>query len=394
MQLAAAKLAGMLPEPVFGPRRRGYLSFVSALLLAVASFSRSFQKYVMRVTPLAAGLVAGAALLAGACTSLKPTTFNAVPDTGPRTATVAFYNLENLFDTQDDPAINDQDFLPTSALKWDDARYRTKLTQMASVIEQLGSPNGPDVLGVSEVENRKVLQDLVAQPALASRKYQVIHFDSPDPRGIDVALIYKPDRFQPTSQRAVPLPLPDTTMGTRDVLLVSGKLNGESITFMVNHWPSRRSGSVSVRRRYAAADLVRGLVDAELQVNPQARILLMGDFNDYPTDSSITQHLRASYDAKNLPNGQLFNALYDAHQRGEGTHFYRQKGTVLDQMMLSPGLMGNDGLHFIGTGNIYKPARLLSTEEKYRGEPLRTYGGKKYLGGFSDHLPVYLTLTK
>ncbi len=349
----------------------------------------------MRVTPIAAGLVAAAALLtATACTSIKPTTFANPTDTGPRTATVAFYNLENLFDTQDDPKINDQDFLPTSPLQWDDARYRTKLSQMASVIEQLGSPNGPDVLGVSEVENARVLQDLVAQPALASRGYRIIHFDSPDPRGIDVALIYKPDRFQPTVQKAVPVILPDTAMGTRDVLLVSGKLNGEPITFLVNHWPSRRSGSVSIRRRYAVADMVRGLVDTELATNPQARVLLMGDFNDFPTDSSITQHLRASYDAKTLPNGQLFNALYDAHQRGEGTHFYRKKGTVLDQMMLSPGLMGNDGLHFIGTGNIYKPARILSTEEKYAGEPLRTYAGKKYLGGFSDHLPIYLTLTK
>ncbi len=349
----------------------------------------------MRVTPLAAGFTTAAALLATvACTSIKPSTFSNPTDIGPRSATVAFYNLENLFDTQDDPAINDQDFLPTSDQKWDDARYRTKLTNMASVIEQLGSPNGPDVLGVSEVENRKVLVELLAQPALAGRNYKFIHFDSPDPRGIDVALIYKPDRFEPTAQRAVPLTLPDTVMGTRDVLFVQGKLNGEPITFIVNHWPSRRSGTASVRRRYAAADMVRGLVDKELQADPQARVLLMGDFNDYPTDSSITQHLRASYDAKNLPNGQLFNALYDAHQRGEGTHFYQRKGTVLDQMILSPGLMGNTGLHFIGTGNIYKPARLMSTDERYAGEPLRTYVGKKYLGGFSDHLPVYLTLTK
>lgn len=332
-------------------------------------------------------------LAAAACTSIQPTTFTP-PDTGPRTATVAFYNLENLFDTQDDPAINDQDFLPTSDLKWDETRYRAKLANMASVIEQLGSDNGPDVLGVCEVENKRVLQDLVSQPALVSRRYQFVHFDSPDPRGIDVALIYKPDRFQPTAQRAVPVTLPDTTMGTRDVLLVKGKLNGEPITFIVNHWPSRRSGPISLRRRYAVADMVRGLVDAELAIDPQARVLLMGDFNDFPTDSSITHHLRASYDAKNLPNGQLFNALYDAHQRGEGTHYYRQKGSVLDQMMLSPGLMGNTGLRFIGTGNVYKPDRLLSTETRYAGEPLRTYGGKKYLGGYSDHLPIYLKLTK
>ena len=199
------------------------------------------QKYVPRVAPYAA------ALWLAACAPVKSPTFTQVPDEAPRTAVIGFYNTENLFDTQDDPATNDQDFLPTSDLKWDDVRYRAKLSNLASVIEQLGSPNGPDVLGLSEVENQKVLNDLVNTSALQARKYKIIHFESPDPRGIDVALLYKADRFTPTAQRAIPVPLPDTVMGTRDLLFVQGKLNGEPITFIVNHWPSRRGGQEKAR---------------------------------------------------------------------------------------------------------------------------------------------------
>lgn len=364
------------------------------LVVGVFSFA---QKYVMPVTPLTARLAAGTALLAAvACTSIKPSTFATPVDTGPRTATVAFYNLENLFDTQDDPKTNDQDFLPGGALQWDDARYRAKLTNMASVLEQLGSPSGPDVVGLCEVENRKVLEDLVRQPAIASRRYQIVHFDSPDPRGIDCALLFKPDRFVLGTSRALPITLPDTTMGTRDALVVSGQLNGETIAFVVNHWPSRRGGrGESDQRRRAAADQVRKLVEAQTAVNPQARVLLMGDFNDTPLDSSIVGHLKATYDIKNLRDGQLYNAFYDYQVRGLGTICYRQKCDVFDQMILSPGLCGNDGLRYqAGSANVYKPERMQSQEEKYKGEPLRTFGGKKYLGGFSDHYPVYLTLTK
>lgn len=332
--------------------------------------------------------------LAAACTTINSSSFNTVPMEEHRTATVAFYNLENLFDTQDDPAIIDEEFTPGSALKWDEARYRQKLTNMASVIEQLGSFNGPDVLGLSEVENHRVLEDLVSQSKIAARRYKIIHFDSPDPRGIDVAMLYRPDRFVPTDQRAVKVTLPDTTLGTRDLLLVHGKLNGEAITLVVNHWPSRRNGQKSEVRRQAVADQVRGLVDEELKRDPMARVLLMGDFNDTPMDPSITQHLRAGCDPKNVGEGRLFNALCDAATRSEGTHYYRGKGEVYDQIILSAGLMGNTGLHFQGGNSIYKPPFLLSTEERYAGEPLRTYVGKKYLGGFSDHLPVYVTLTK
>lgn len=339
------------------------------------------------------------ATLAGC--GIRQTTFTTAPSgtiEEHRTAVVAFYNLENLFDTQDDPKTDDKDFLPGAESRWDESRYRVKLANMASVIEQLGSYNGPDIVGLAEVENRRVLEDLVATAALAPRKYKIVHFESPDPRGIDVALLYKADRFMLNEQKAVPVTLPDTTLGTRDLLLVKGELNGLPISFIVNHWPSRRGGSPkSEARRMAVADQARQLVNAELATDPQARVLLMGDFNDTPRDSSIAsrQHLNATFDSKNVRPGQLYNPFYDYQIRGRGTIYYKGKGDVFDQMMLSPGLAGNVGLHYQGgSANIYAPPRLQSQEEKYVGEPLRTYAGRKYLGGFSDHFPVYLTLSK
>ncbi len=310
-------------------------------------------------------------------------------------ATVAFYNIENLYDTVDDPKIDDETFLPTSALKWDETRYQTKLTNLASVIKELGGADGPDILGMTEVENRRVLDDLVAQPAIAARKYQIVHFDSPDPRGIDVALLYKPDHFTVTNQRAVPVTFPDTTMGTRDILLVEGKLNGDPITFLVCHWPSRRNGLKSDKRRFAVAAQSRRLIDEQLRANPQARILLMGDLNDSPTDSSIASILRASKELRNLPKGQLHNAFYDLQAQGKGTLFYRGRPDIFDQMVLSSGLCNGSGLHYrASSARIYAPERLTTPEVKFAGEPLRTYGGKRYLGGYSDHFPVYLLLTK
>lgn len=311
------------------------------------------------------------------------------------TATVAFYNLENLYDTQDDPLIDDQEFVPTSLLKWDETRYRTKLTNLAAAIKELGDAEGPDVLGLTEVENRHVLEDLVAQPAIADRRYQIVHFDSPDPRGIDVALLYKPDHFTLTSQRAATISLPDTTMGTRDVLVVDGQLNGEPITFLVCHWPSRRNGRKSDLRRYAVARQTRKLIDEKLIANPKARLLLMGDLNDSPTDSSIVDILKTGGNRRALQKGQLFNAFFGLQSQGKGTLFYRGRPDIFDQMVLSPELSNGLGLHYRdGSAHIYAPERLTTPESKFFGEPLRTFGGKKYLGGYSDHFPVYLTLTK
>lgn len=353
-------------------------------------------------TPLSSAFLLMLTLLGAACApTVRPPVAPAPPTAttatapSPRTATIAFYNAENLFDAQDDPAVNDQDFLPAGRMGWTDERYRTKLRNLAAVIAEIGSAEGPDILGLNETENRQVLNDLVAEPLLRDRHYQIAHFESPDPRGIDVALLYRPDRFVVTKQRSVPLTLPDTTMGTRNLLVVDGKLLGEPLTLLVAHWPSRRSGQKSVNRRLAVARQTRRVIDEQLRLDPQARILLMGDLNDSPTDSSLTSILRAGPNALTLKGGQLFNAFYDLQLQGKGTMHFRSRPDVFDQMVLSPGLTTGPGLRYVpNSAGIYAPDRLTNPQTKFPGESLGTYVGRKYIGGYSDHFAVYLKLTK
>jgi Endonuclease/Exonuclease/phosphatase family len=310
------------------------------------------------------------------------------------TSTVAFFNVENLFDTVDDPKINDEDFLPNSRLEWTVERYQTKLRNLATVIAELGSADGPDVLGLNETENKRVLQDLVKEPLLADRHYQIVHFDSPDPRGIDCALLFKPNRFKVVRQRSVKLALPDTTMGTRDLLVVDGLLNQEPITFMVAHWPSRRGGQKAVKRRLAVAKQCRQVIDEYLKTDPKARIVLMGNLNDTPLDESVSAILGASGEASDLAAGRLYNAYYELQQMGKGTMYFRSRPDVFDQMVLSRGLLTDNGLHFLrGSAAIYAPERLTNPQTKFPGESLGTFVGRKYIGGYSDHFAVYLTLT-
>ncbi len=335
-----------------------------------------------------------------ACTPSKPSTSTVLGGTAGKlkkeapTTTVAFFNVENLFDTVDDPKINDQDFLPNSRLEWTEERYQTKLHNLATVIAELGSADGPDILGLNETENKRVLQDLVKEPLLADRQYQIIHFDSPDPRGIDCALLYKAGRFKVLRQRSVIHSLPDTTMGTRDLLVVDGLINQEPITFMVAHWPSRRGGQKAVKRRLAVASQCRKVIDEYLKADPKARIILMGNLNDTPLDESVSAALGASGDPTDLPAGRLYNAFYDLQQMGKGTMYFRSRPDVFDQMVLSAGLVQSSGLHFLrGSAAIYAPERLTNPQTKFPGESLGTFVGRKYIGGYSDHFAVYLTLT-
>lgn len=332
---------------------------------------------------------------AGAKAAPAPTKAGSPAQRPVRTAVIGFYNVENLFDTQDDPKTSDEEFTPTGFRQWDETRYRTKLRNVASVIAELGSPNGPDIVGINEAENGAVLRDLVAEPLLQDRHYEIVHFDSPDSRGIDVALLYRPDRFQLRNKRAVTLHLPDTTMGTRDLLVVDGLLNDEPITFMVAHWPSRIRGERSIKRRVDVARQCRAVIDEQLKANPQARVLLMGDLNDTPGDSSVLSVLRTAGSAQGLPAGTLFNPFYDLQIQGKGTMYYRSRPDVFDQMVMSGALAGTSGLRYQpGSVAIFKPERITSPQAKWPGEPLRTFIGRRYMGGYSDHFPVYITLTK
>lgn len=317
-----------------------------------------------------------------------------------KVACVGFYNLENLFDTINDPAINDEEFTPDGGYAWTGLKYTNKLTNMATVIEDVGksiSPDGLAVLGVSEVENKSVLDDLVRQPAIAKRNYEIIHFDSPDRRGIDVALLYQAKYFKPTNAISYELKFKDfPDYYTRDQLVVSGELDGEKITFIVVHWPSRSGGqAASEPRRIDAANLGRRIVDSLLTEDPKARIVLMGDLNDDPTDKSVKEALGAKGKLSRLKSNDLYNPMVERFKKGDCTLAYRDAWNLFDQLVISQGLNGTGEEHFVfHSANVYNESYLKQQEGRYKGYPKRTHAGGIYLNGYSDHFPVYLVLKK
>ncbi len=313
---------------------------------------------------------------------------------------VGFYNLENLFDTIDDPLKNDEEFTPQGANQWSSEKYLAKLHNMAYAISTIGtdiSPDGVAVLGMSEMENRKVLEDLVAQPELKSRNYQVVHYDSPDRRGVDVGLLYNPKYFKLVSSRSYRTIVPDQPdFITRDQLLVSGLFDGEMMHFIVMHWPSRYGGEKrSLPGRVAAAELCRHIADSILREDQNAKIIMMGDFNDYPDNKSITNHLRASGDMNDLRDGEFYNPMYNLHKKGYGTNYYRDVPGVLDQTILSPGLLPTDySTYQFKNAKVHNKEFLKQHGGKYNGYPFRTFGSGVWMGGYSDHFPVYVILLK
>ena len=318
-------------------------------------------------------------------------------------AAIGFYNLENLFDTIDSPTTNDADFLPGGRLHWNAEKYWSKQANMAKVISQLATDKTPDgvaLLGVSEIENRLVLEDLVAQPLLKSRNYQIVHFESPDERGIDVGLLYQPKYFTVTSAQSIPVMIMENdTSGrdfTRDVLYVSGKFDGEPLHILVNHWPSRSGGeSASAWRRAEAAKVCRHLVDSLTAAEPTAKIVIMGDLNDDPNNKSLTQVLRAVRSADRMKVDELYNPMYDLFQNGDGTLAYRDAWNLFDQIIVSKGLVSKKtgGWQFFKPV-VYRQPWLFQEEGAFRGYPLRTFVGDIFLNGYSDHLPVYTLFVK
>jgi predicted extracellular nuclease len=308
---------------------------------------------------------------------------------------LAFYNVENLFDTIDAPNSIDSEYMPTSKLKWNTERYFAKQKNIARVIEGM---NFPTILGLAEVENRRVLEDLVAQPALSSKSYGIIHFESPDERGIDVAMIYRTGEFEVKKQKTHAIKFPNDNDKTRDILEVSGILRGGiEVTVFVNHFPSRSGGEVeSEPKRVFVASVLRQAVDALLLKDPNARIVIMGDFNDYPSNNSMTKSLGAlewQRDiAKTLPAAALYNLGAPIQRRGEGTEYY--KGwCVLDQIIVSGSLL--DGRSKVTTHDeetVFNPDFMTFKDKTGNRLPNRTYTGPVYRGGFSDHFPVYISL--
>ena len=314
---------------------------------------------------------------------------------------IAFYNLENLFDTVNDTLINDEEFLPEGSKAWDEEKFEEKIGNMAYVIDQIGNDHtdGPSVLGVCEIENRYVLEQLVAHPTLAPKEYDIIHFDSPDERGIDVGMIYRTKHFTPISSQAIPLIIYDNDGErnfTRDILHVYGLLDGDPMHFMVNHWPSRSGGEKkSSKYRNAAAKLCREVVDSLTQIDPLAKVIIMGDLNDDPTSESVRSYLRAKKSIKGLEAGGIYNPMADFYRRGVGSNAYRDAWSLFDQMLLTEAACDKDQEgYFYYKANVFNKQFLANQNGHFKGYPFRTFAGGTYIGGYSDHYPVYVHLVK
>ncbi len=315
----------------------------------------------------------------------------------PDTLYVAFWNLQNLFDTIDDPVKNDEDFLPDGDMEWNYERLDKKIYNIARVIRMMNNNKGPDLLGVCEVENESVLQ-LMIDKYLDDFNYKIAYLESPDNRGIDNGLIYNDSKFELLSVQADSVQLSDK-WPTR---LIFGAnflaKNNEQITVFVNHWPSRRGGKEeSEPNRVEAAKTQRIAVDRIFRNDSSANIFILGDFNDDPTNISLIEYLRAypikcdslKAEFEMESGGELFNISYQSFEDGLGTYRYKQTWNMLDQIIVSGSLITNMNFYYIcNSFEVHKPNYIVTQSGDYKGTPFPTYGGRRYLGGYSDHFPV------
>ncbi len=314
---------------------------------------------------------------------------------------IAFYNVENLFDPADHPGAGDDAFTPAGAYRYTEAIYRKKMDNLALAISKMAidkTEEGPVLIGLAEVENRKVLQDLVNSKTLDKRKLKFLHFDSPDPRGIDVALLYQPKKFKPISARVLPMNISvnGRKERTRDILYVTGKMEQDTLHILVNHWPSRREGeNISERKRMLAAAANRRVIDSLLQKDSRTKIIVMGDMNDNPSDKSITQGLKATAIKTGKDTQSLFNPWWHLYKNGEGTSVYKNHWMLFDQILVSAGLLPTekDKLRY-NNAEIFNSRILRNPFGKGKDFPHRSFSGTRWIDGFSDHFPVILYLTR
>lgn len=311
--------------------------------------------------------------------------------------TVALYNCENFFDTKDDPNKKDDEFLPESPMKWDETRFMNKLTKIAQVLDStVAGPGLPNLVGLVEVENKEVLEELISKSQLKEKSYGVLCTDSPDERSIDVGLLYDKSVFTLVDFKEINAT--NSTLGdykTRNVLFATLKAtNGDVIYVFVNHWPSRRSGETeSEPRRIFAAEQVRAKIDELQKKDAKAKVIVMGDFNDHPTDKSILNTLKASDKPKD--KSELYNAYQTLDAAKQGTHYYDKEWRVLDQIIVSQGFIGAKKGFKFNPKNAFilkKDFVLYKNAKTAEERPNRTYSGEKYFNGYSDHLSVYITL--
>lgn len=315
---------------------------------------------------------------------------------------IGFYNVENLYDTLDTDNTNDTEFTPLGSNNWNSPKYWEKMDRLGEVIEQMGTDGTPDgiaCLGLAEIENRSVLEDLVKNKRIQKRHYEIIHHDGPDRRGVDVAFLYNPKYFSPTGYSSYTLKIPERDdFFTRDQLLVSGNLMGEKVHFVICHWPSRRGGEKrSAPLRMAAASLARHIVDSiQTADGMNAKVIVMGDLNDDPVNKSVVKNLRSKSVLNEVTPQDMFNPFYDLYNKGIGSLAWQDVWNLFDQIILSPGYTVNvpaNSWHF-SKARVFNKPFLAQPDGRFKGYPFRSYAGGQYQGGYSDHFPTYIFLEK
>lgn len=310
------------------------------------------------------------------------------------------YNVENLYDTYDDTTKDDEEFLPWGLKGWTTDRYNQKLKNIYKVLVNVGGWEMPDIITLQEIENKRVLEDLINRTPMSENKYGIIHEDSPDLRGVDVGFIYRRDKFTPLQHSIIRIKFPfDTLVKTRDILVVKGLVNKmkDTITIFVFHSPSRRGGeTASEPRRVFVAEQARLKIDSILAINPESKIILMGDFNDEPDNKSLFETLRGKGDFDKLLPGDMYNFMYNLKiNKGLGSYKFQEFWNCIDNLVVSQGLFSKSATTYctLNSAQIYNKDWLVMPDDQAPGvKPFRTYNGPQYAGGYSDHLPVYIDL--
>ncbi len=304
---------------------------------------------------------------------------------------VANWNMENLFDTVDDPNKEDEWFTPSSQINWNEEKLEHKLANLARTIKYMNNGKGPDILGVEEIEHESLLTSLIKK-YIKKNNYDVAYSESPDRRGIDNGLIFNRDLFDLSLVEPLRINLTDKKI-TRDILLVKllNRKTNEDFYIFVNHWPSRRAGLKKTEKyRIKAAQTLLNKVNEILSNDSLANIIILGDFNDLPSNNSISKILNAKkINCDNTNNGKLFNTAYNLFQKGEGTYKYKDHWNMLDQLIISKSLLDRKNTDYkCNSFEIIKPSFMVTKTGKYKGTARPTFGGRKYLGGYSDHFPI------
>ena len=337
--------------------------------------------------------------------------------TSSRNYVIGFYNLENLFDIYDDPVKNDSEFLPEGKNKWTEAKYQKKLQNMAKVIRSMKEENGVwhALLGVSEIENRLVLEDLVMEPQIEEANYQIIHYDGPDRRGVDVALLYKPEVFKYIESESIPFTFEGSSIDfvmtkeqqdyfkTRDILMVHGTIDGEHFAIYVAHLPSRAGGKKGGNQlRDRGGEIMYEHAMQMQKKYPGIKIVCMGDMNDNPTDPSMAEYLHGKEFKADVTDTDFFSPFTSMLKAGFGSLAYQGVWSIYDLLLVNnalanpqPGTFGLRQLHKKGYyGRIYNAKFLTNQSGQYKGTPFRTFSNGAFIGGYSDHYPTYIVITK